>query len=71
MGMHVKSPLRHRWKWFTRNDKSINHCFEIKSESLIWHEGSYQPYTHKQWGVALLLMAATLEIGMLAFNDEV
>lgn len=53
--------------------RALAAVFEVPSESLVWREGGFQPYRHRQWGfvtftVLILVMALVGALGDLGFE---
>ncbi|WP_395005922.1 helix-turn-helix transcriptional regulator [Undibacterium sp.] len=51
--------------------KALAAVFEVESESLVWRDGCYQIYSHKQWGIFTFAAIPLLSVCILAFNDKV
>lgn len=50
--------------------KSLAAVFNVDADSLIWPDGGYQPYLHKQWGVVTLAVFGLGILFLLVTNYE-
>jgi transcriptional regulator with XRE-family HTH domain len=69
LGLRTIQRLESRGSGSMETIKALAAVFEVNADTLVWRDGCYQTYKHKQWGfvtfVALVITAATI----LAIDD--
>lgn len=69
LGLRTIQRLESRGSASSESIKSLAAVFEVKSESLVWPDGGYQAYRHKQWGTFTFIMTPVLAAFFLAMSD--
>jgi transcriptional regulator with XRE-family HTH domain len=70
LGLRTIQRLEARGSGSQETIKSLASVFEVKPDSLIWRDGTYQTYNHKQWGVVLFIVIPILAACILLLNQE-
>jgi transcriptional regulator with XRE-family HTH domain len=69
LGLRTIQRLESRGSGSTETIKALASVFEVDADTLIWRDGSYQAYKHKQWSVVTLSGVPILAVTILAIND--
>jgi transcriptional regulator with XRE-family HTH domain len=69
LGLRTIQRLESRGSGSTETIKALAAEFEVDADTLVWRDGSYQTYKHKQWGTVTLLGIPILAAILLAIND--
>ena len=70
LGLRTIQRLEARGSGSQETIKSLASVFEVKPESLIWRDGSFQEYSHKQWGIVILAVIPLMAVLILVFSDQ-
>lgn len=71
LGLRTIQRLESRGSGSNDTIKALAAVFEVEPESLVWRDGGYQTYHHRQWGLFSLAAIGVLAIAILAVNDIV
>ena len=71
MGLRTIQRLESRGSASQETIKALAAVFEVKPESLVWSDGAYQAYNHKQWSIVLFTIIPILAFCVLVFSIEV
>ncbi len=69
LGLRTIQRLESQGSGSNESIKALAAVFEVDSDSLVWRDGSYQTYKHRQWGTASLVGIAILAVTILAIHD--
>lgn len=70
LGLRTIQRLESRGSGSNESIKALAAVFEVDADSLVWRDGSYQEYKHKQWGTASLTGLFILAAMILAIHDQ-
>lgn len=71
LGLRTIQRLEARGSGSQETVKALASVFEVKPASLIWPDGAYQTYFHKQRGFVLFIVIPILAACILLLNQEV
>lgn len=71
LGLRTIQRLESRGSASQETIKALAAVFEQKPESLVWRDGAYQAYEHKQWGIVLFAVIPILAACVLLFSSQV
>ncbi len=69
LGLRTIQRLESRGSGSNDTIKALASVFEVESKTLVWSDGCYQAYKHRQWGTVTLLGIPMLAITILAVNE--
>jgi len=69
LGLRTIQRLESRGSGSNESIKALASVFEIDASTLVWRDGRYQAYKHRQWGIASLTVLFILAATLLAIND--
>ena len=69
LGLRTIQRLESRGSGSIETIKALASVFEVDADTLVWRDGGYQAYKHKQWGTVTFLSIAVLAATILAIND--
>lgn len=49
--------------------RALAAVFEVGADTLVWREGSFQPYCHRQWGLVTFTVIPLILVVILALSD--
>ena len=70
LGLRTIQRLESRGSASAETLKALAAVFEVPAESLVWRDGSYQCYSHKQWGVATVTAMIIIATLILAIDAQ-
>ncbi len=71
LGLRTIQRLEARGSGSQETIKALAAVFKVKPESLVWRDGAYQAYTHKQWGIVTFTIIPILAACIFVFSSEV
>ncbi len=69
LGLRTIQRLESRGSGSNESIMALASVFEVDPESLVWRDGSYQTYRHRQWGTASLMGLFILAIIIIVVHD--
>lgn len=49
--------------------RALAAVFEVEVDTLVWKDGSFQVYKHKQWAIVILMTMPIIAVGILSIQD--
>ena len=71
LGLRTVQRLESRGSGSNETIKALASVFEVAPATLVWSDGSYQAYRHRQWGTVTLVGIPLVAVIILAINSEV
>jgi len=69
LGLRTIQRLESRGSGSKETMKALASVFEVRADSLIWPDGDFQSYKHRQWGVVPITTLAIISAVILVIND--
>lgn len=69
LGLRTIQRLESRGSGSNESLKALASVFEVDPSTLVWRDGSYQAYKHRQWGYVILAVMPILAAMILGVND--
>lgn len=69
LGLRTIQRLESRGSGANESIKALASVFEVDADSLVWRDGTYQTYKHRQWGTVTLVGMIILAATILAIHD--
>lgn len=68
LGLRTIQRIETRGSASQESIKALASVFEVKPEDLVWRDGAYRTYKHRQWGVVLLAIMPAVMISTVIFG---
>lgn len=69
LGLRTIQRLESRGSGSNETIKALASVFEVDPGTLVWRDGSYQAYKHRQWGYVTFAGIPVLAVTILAINE--
>lgn len=69
LGLRTIQRLESRGSGSNETIKALAAVFEVDPSSLVWRDGEFQCYKHRQWGLVTLAVTPLLATGFLALGE--
>ena len=69
LGLRTIQWLESRGSCSSETIMSLASVFEVDAATLVWRDGCYQAYKHKQWGIVTFTAIVILAAAILGIND--
>ncbi|MCH1926518.1 helix-turn-helix domain-containing protein [Shewanella sp. C32] len=71
LGLRTIQRLESRGSGSQESIRALASVFEINADTLVWPDGNFQTYKHRQWGLLAIISLALLAVIVLIINDVV
>src|SRR5690554_2391520 len=71
LGLRTIQRLESRGSGSQESIKALASVFEVNADTLVWPDGNFQTYKHRQWGLVPIASLAILSVIILIINDLV
>jgi DNA-binding XRE family transcriptional regulator len=68
LGLRTIQRLESRGSGSNESIKALAAVFEVEPETLVWRDGGYQSYKHRQWGYVMLAIMPVIAATILFVN---
>ena len=69
LGLRTIQRIESRGSVSLETIKALAAVFEVDADTLVWKDGDYQVYKHKQWSFVIFAIAPLIASLLLAFDD--
>lgn len=69
LGLRTVQRLESRGSGSLESIKALASVFEVNADTLVWPDGDFQTYKHRQWGLVAITSLALLSVLILIVND--
>ncbi len=70
LGLRTIQRLEARGSGSQETIKALASVFEVNTESLVWPDGDFQPYKHRQWGLVPAMSLVIIAAVVLVINES-
>lgn len=71
LGLRTIQRLESRGSGSYESIKSLASVFKVNADTLVWPDGNFQTYKHRQWGFVAITSLAIIAVIILIINDLV
>ena len=69
LGLRTIQRLESRGSGSQESIRALASVFEVKADTLVWPDGNFQTYKHKQWGLVVIAVLPVVAAIVLIMND--
>ena len=69
LGLRTIQRLESRGSGSQESIRALASVFEVKADTLVWPDGNFQTYKHKQWGLVAIAVLPVVAAIVLIMND--
>lgn len=71
LGLRTIQRLESRGSASKESVKALASVFEVDADTLVWADGNFQTYKHRQWGLVAITSLILVAVIILVINDQV